>query len=134
MTSSRRPPSPTPADEPAALAHAAAEAIRCLNHATRGDGLGCASAAYEVIAALTMAAGRTSQALSQISAYLDAEDHAGNLGHDLGHDPSTAVGTAAGYLDSARQAARDQASDLAAAGEALVFVNNHPRLFRKEQS
>lgn len=129
MTSSTTRPDRTPA----ALARAAAETIRDLSHATRGDGLASPAAASDVLGALTMAAGRTHRVLSQIDAYLRAQDTAGHLGHDLGHDPASAVSAASGHLADAALSALELASDLAAARQTLVFVNNLPRLFSTEQ-
>ena len=72
-------------DDAVALARAAAEAIRGLNHATRCDaGLGQPSAAYDVIGALSLAASRLGQLLTQITGYLDRSLQSGRLGHDLG--------------------------------------------------
>src|SRR6185437_7761301 len=68
-----------------ALAQAAAEAIRSLNHATRHPGaLAEPAAAYELIGTLSRAAAGLGQLLGQITRYLDGALAAGHLGHDLG--------------------------------------------------
>lgn len=121
-------PGKLPGDEPVALARAAAEAIRGLNHATRGPaGLGQPSAAYDVLGALSMAAARTGQALAQITRYLDAAETAGRLGHDRGEDPSLAVDAAAIFLSDAQLSAAALAGDLDAAQQQLALLNSHPR-------
>jgi hypothetical protein len=75
------------------LARTAAEAIRGLNHATRHDaGLDQPSVAYDVLGALSQAAGRLGQLLHQITRYLDQALAAGKLGHDRGEDPALAAG------------------------------------------
>ena len=98
MTSAR-----WPRDDTVALARAAAEAIRGLNHATRCDaGLGQPSAAYDVIGALSLAASRLGQLLTQIAGYLDRSLRAGRLSHDLGEDPALHVNGAGVFLGDAR--------------------------------
>jgi hypothetical protein len=62
-------------DDAVALARAAADVIRGLNHATRCDaGLGQPSAAYDVIGALSLAASRLGQLLTQITGHLVLTD------------------------------------------------------------
>ena len=93
-------------DDAAALARAAAEAIRGLNHATRCDaGLGQPSAAYDVIGALSLAASRLGQLLTQITGYLDRSLQAGRLGHDLGQDPALDINSAGVFLTGGHAAA-----------------------------
>ena len=114
--------------EPVALARAAAEAIRGLNHATRGrDGIGQPSAAYDILGALSTAAARTGQALAQISRYLDTAATAGRLGHDHGQDPALAVDAAAIFLSDAQHSAAALAGDLDAAQQQLALLNGRPR-------
>jgi hypothetical protein len=115
------------------LARAAAEAIRGLNHASRHEGgLGQASAAYDVLGALTLAASRLGQALTQITRWLDRALAAGLLGHDLGEDPAHAITAASIFLDDARQSAAALAGDLDAACQQLALINGHPSLHRKD--
>lgn len=115
-------------DEPVALARAAAEAIRGLNHATRGPaGISQPSAACDILGALSTAAARTGQALAQISRYLDAADSAGRLGHDHGEDPALAADAAAIFLSGAQLPAAALAGDLDAAQQQLAVLNGHPR-------
>ena len=123
-------------DDTVALARAAAEAIRGLNHATRCDaGLGQPSAAYDVIGALSLAASRLGQLLTQITGYLDRSLQAGRLGHDLGEDPAEAIGAAAVFLGGARTSAAALAGDLDAARQQLALINGRPRDYNnKEQS
>ena len=114
--------------EAAALAWAAAEAIRGLSHATlRPSGLGQPSAAYDVIGALSQAAAGAGQALAQVTRYLDHALADGKLGHDLGEDPAPAVDAAAAFLDDARRSAAALAGDLGAAQQQLALINGRPR-------
>ena len=111
----------------AALARAAAEAIRGLNHATRHEnGLGQPSVAYDVLGSLSLAASRLGQALAQITRYLDWALAGGRLGHDLGEDPALAVNGAGAFLDDARLTAAALAGDLDAAQQQLALLNGHP--------
>ena len=114
-------------DDTIALARAAAEAIRGLNHAARHEnGLGQPSAAYDVLGALTLAASRLGQALAQITRYLDQALAGGTLGHDLGDDPRFAVETAGIFLDDARLSAAALAGDLDAAQQQIALLNGRP--------
>ena len=111
-------------DDTITLARTAAEAIRGLNHATRHEaGLGQPSAAYDVLGALSQAAGRLGQLLTQITRYLDNALAAGTLGHDRGEDPALAVEGAAIFLDDARLSAAALAGDLDAAWQQLAPIN-----------
>jgi hypothetical protein len=116
-----------PGDGAVALARAAAEAIRGLNHATRCDaGLGQPSAAYDVIGALSLAAARLPQLIAQITGYLDQSLQAGRLGHDLGADPAPDVDGAGVFLGDARMSAAALAGDLSQAQEQLAYINGRP--------
>jgi len=118
-----------------ALAHAAAEAIRGLNHATRHqDGLDQPSAAYDVLSALSRAAAGLGQALTQITRYLDTALAGGHLGHDLGEDPAPAISSAGACLDSARLSAATLASDLSTAQQQLALINGRPRRSQDQPS
>lgn len=113
--------------QPAALACAAAEAIRGLNHATRDPAsLGQPSAAYDVIGALSMTAARLPQLITQITTYLNHALASGRLGHDLGQDPALAVNGAVISLGDARLSAAALASDLDAAQQQLAPINGQP--------
>jgi len=110
-----------------ALARAAAEAIRGLNHATRHQaGLDQPSAAYDILGALSLAASRLPQLFTQITGYLDRALAAGRLGHDLGQDPSFPVEAAAVFLGDAAASAAALAGDLDAARQQLAPVNGRP--------
>ncbi len=116
------------------LARTAAEAIRGLNHATRCDaGLGQPSVACDVLGALSQAAGRLGQLLSQITRYLDQALAAGKLGHDRGEDPAMAVDGTVIFLDDARLSAAALAGDLDAAQQQLALVNGRPAPRPKDQ-
>jgi hypothetical protein len=116
------------------LARTAAEAIRGLNWITRCDaGLDQPSVAYDILAALTQAAGRLGQLLTQITSYLDQALAAGKLGHDRGEDPATAVEGAVIFLGDARRSATALAGDLKAAWQQLALVNGRPTLQPKDQ-
>jgi hypothetical protein len=114
-------------DDTTALARAAAEAIRGLNHATRHQaGIGQPAVAYDVIGALALAASALPQALTQITRYLDRALAAGRLGHDLGEDPSWSVNGAAVFLSDARDSAAALADDLNQAQQQLALINGRP--------
>ena len=113
-------------DDAVALARASAEAIRGLNHATCDAGLGQPSAAYDVIGALSLAASRLGQLLTQITGYLDRSLQAGRLGHDLGEDPALDIKGAGIFLGDARLSAAALAGDLSQAQEQLAYVNGCP--------
>jgi hypothetical protein len=114
-------------DDTVTLARTAAEAIRGLGWTTRHPGgLGQPSVAYDVLGALSLAASRLGQALTQITGYLDQALAAGRLGHDLGQDPAPSVDGAAIFLSDARRSASALAGDLDAAQQQLSRVNGHP--------
>jgi hypothetical protein len=121
-----------PGGELVALARAAAEAIRGLNHATRGAGLGQPSAAYDILGALSMTAARTGQALAQVTRYLDTAASTGQLGHDHGDDPALAVEAAAIFLSDAQLSAAALAGDLDAAQQQLALLNGRPGRRRQQ--
>ena len=125
-----------PGDGAVALARAAAEAIRGLNHATRCDaGLGQPPAAYDVIGALSLAASRLGQLLTQITGYLDRSLQAGRPGRDLGKDPAPDVNGAGVFPGDARRSAAALAGDLSQAQEQLAYVNGRPaRRTSKDQA
>jgi hypothetical protein len=115
------------------LARTAAEAIRGLNWATRHEaGLDQPAVAYDILAALSLAASRLGQLLSQITRYLDQALAAGRLGHDLGEDPAWAVEAASVFLGDARGSAAALAGDLSEAQQQLACVNGDPG--RKDNS
>ena len=114
-------------DDTVTLARAAAEAIRGLNHATRHQaGLGQPAVAYDILAALSLAASRLPQLIGQITGYLDRALAAGQLGHDHGQDPARAIDAAVIFLGHARGSAAALAGDLDAAQQQLSPVNGHP--------
>jgi hypothetical protein len=116
-----------------ALAHAAAEAIRDLNHATRHqDSLAQPADAYELIGTLSLTASRLPQLITQISAYLSHALGGGRLGHDLGEDPVPAVDGAVIFLGDARMSAAALAGDLDAACQHLAPINGRPAPHRKD--
>jgi hypothetical protein len=115
------------------LARTAAEAIRGLNWTTNCHaGLDQPSVAYDVLGALSQAAGRLGQLLSQIIRYLDHALAAGTLGHDLGQDPALHVEGAVIFLGDARLSAAALAGDLDAGQQQLALINGRPRN-RKDQ-
>jgi hypothetical protein len=110
-----------------AVAHAAAEAIRELNHATRHrDSLAQPADTYELIGALSLAASRLPQLIMQITACLNDALAGGLLGHDLGEDPALAVDGAVIFLGDARLSADALAGDLNAAQQQLTLINGRP--------
>ena len=117
----------TDSREAAALARAAADAIRGLSHAAlHGDGLGQPSDAYDVLGSLSLAASRLGQALAHLARFLDLALADGRLGHDLGEDPRLAVESAGLFLDDARLSAAALAGDLGAAQQQLALINGRP--------
>lgn len=114
-----------------ALARTAAEALRSLNHLTRGeDGLGQPADAYGLIGELSLAASRLPQLLDQVSGWLDRSLDGGRLGTEDGTDPADAVGAAWTFLSDARGSAAALARDLSEAQQQLSAVNGEPS--RKE--
>jgi hypothetical protein len=114
-------------DDSVALARTAAEVIRGLNWTTNCDaGLDQPSAAYDVIGALSQAAGRLGQLFTQITRYLHHALAAGALGHDRGEDPALDVEGAVTFLDDARLSADALAGDLGAAQQQLALINGRP--------
>ena len=122
-----------PGRDAIALAAAAAEAIRGLNHATR-TGLGQPAAAYDVIGSLSRAAAGLGQLTAQITRYLDDALAAGRLGHDLGEDPAHAIDAAAIFLGDARASAAALAGDLGYAQQQLAAINGEPSPHREDHS
>jgi len=115
-----------------ALARAAAEAIRGLNHATLGaGGRGQPSDAYAVLGELSTAASRIPQLLGQVGRWLAAALADGRLGCDDGTDPATAVSGAWLFISDARASAASLARDLEQAQQQLAAVNGQPP--RKEE-
>ena len=109
------------------LARTAAEAIRGLNWATSHDaGLDQPAVAYDILGALSAAAGRLGQAFTQITRYLTRAAQAGQLGHDLGQDPAASVEAAAIFLGDAAASAAALAGDLDTAQQQLALVNGCP--------
>ena len=123
----------TGSDDTIALARTAAEAIRGLNHATGCDaGLGQPAVAYDIFGALSLAASRLPQLISQIAGWLDRALAAGRLGHDLGEDPSLAIAAAAVFLGDARGSAAALAGDLDGAQQQLALINGNPATSRRK--
>ena len=111
---------------PAALARAAAEAVRSLNHATLGgDGLGQPADAYEVLGELSLTASRIPQLLGQVGRWLAAALAAGR-GCDDGAGPAAAVSGAWLFTAAARASAAALARDLEQAQQQLAAVNGGP--------
>jgi hypothetical protein len=118
-------------DDTVTLARTAAEAIRGLNWTTNSTaGLDQPSTAYD-IGALSLAASRLPQLITQITRYLDHAASAGRLGHDCGQDPATAVEATVIFLDAARLSATALSGDLDAAWQQLAPVNGRPASHRK---
>lgn len=112
---------------PAALASAAAEAIRALNHATLGgDGLGQPADAYQVLGELSLAAARLPQLLGQVGTWLATALARGQLGCDDGTSPAAAVSGAWLFISDARGSAAALARDLGQAQQQLATVNGGP--------
>jgi hypothetical protein len=122
-------------DDTITLARTAAEAVRGLNWATRHEaGLDQPAVAYDIVGALSLAASRLGQLLTQITGYLDRALAAGNLGHDLGEDPAWNISAAGVFLDDAKASAAALAGDLSQAQQQLAAVNGRPSPSSKDQS
>jgi hypothetical protein len=122
-------------DDTITLARTAAEAVRGLNWATRHEaGLDQPAVAYDIVGALSLAASRLGQLLTQITGYLDRALAAGNLGHDLGEDPAWNISAAGVFLDDAKASAAALAGDLSQAQQQLAAVNGRPSPHSKDQS
>jgi hypothetical protein len=120
-------------DDTVTLARTAAEAIRGLNWTTNSPaGLDQPSAAYDIIGALSLAASRLPQLITQISAYLSGALGGGQLGHDLGEDPALAVDGTVIFLGEARMSASALADGLDAACQQLALINGRPAPCRKD--
>jgi hypothetical protein len=110
-----------------ALARAAAEAIRGLNHATLGgDGLSQPSDAYAVLGELSLAASGLPQLLGQFGRWLASALAGGQLGCDDSTDPAAAVSGAWLFISDARASAAALARDLGQAQQQLAAVNGVP--------
>jgi hypothetical protein len=121
-------------DDTLRLARTAAEAIRGLNHLTRrGTGLDQPPDAYDLIAALSLAASRLPQLITQTRRWLDHALAAGKLGHDFGEDPASAVEAAGIFLSDARACAAALAGDLAEAQQQLAPINGTPHPASRQQ-
>ena len=121
-------------DDTVTLARTAAEAIRGLNWTTNSAaGLDQPSTAYDIIGALSLAASRLPQLITQITRYLDQAASAGRLGHDFGEDPATAVEATVIFLDDARLSAAALSGDLDAAWQQLAPISATPRPARTGQ-
>jgi hypothetical protein len=120
-------------DDTVTLARTAAEAIRGLNWTTNSAaGLDQPSTAYDIIGALSLAAARLPQLITQITRYLGQAASAGRLGHDHhGQDPAAAVEATVIFLDDARLSAAALSSDLDAARQQLAPVNGQPAPHRE---
>jgi hypothetical protein len=111
-------------DQTLALARAASEAVRSLNHATLGgEGLGQPADAYAVLGELSLAASGLPQLLAQVGRWLAAALASGQLGCDDGTDPVAAVSGAWMFMSDARSAAAALARDLGNAQQQLAAVH-----------
>ena len=113
-------------DATVALAHAVAESVRSLNHATLGGGgLAQPADAYQVLGELALAASRLPQLLTQVGRWLNVALASGELGCDDGTDPAIAVSEAWMFLSDARTAAAALARDLDHAQQQLAAVHGN---------
>ena len=113
-------------DDAVALARAAAEVIRGLNHATRCD------AGRPALSRLRRhrrpVPGREP---ARAAAHPDHRlpgpvPQAGRLGHDLGQDPAPDINGAGVFPGDARRSAAALAGDLSQAQEQLAYINGRP--------
>lgn len=109
---------------PAQHAHAAAEAVRSLNHATRWPyGYENPTEVDAVLGELLVLVDRLPQALDQARRWLAGADSAGTVGHDHDEDVATAVDTAGRQLLIAGDNARQLGGALAAACRVTKHLN-----------
>jgi hypothetical protein len=96
-------------DTPRDLADQAAEAIRSLNHLTRGEpgdnALEYPADVYSVVANLKIMTERLPQLFGQLTEWLWAEQAAGRVAHDQGKDAGLTVAGVDHHLTEARVAA-----------------------------
>ena len=105
------------------LADQAAQAVRELNHRTRGAGTFTGPAEiYRLVAELALLVGGIPQLLGQLDQWLHNEHHAGHLRTDNRTDPSRAVRDAAAQLTDAGDAANDLAQILVSAQQCLAHL------------
>jgi hypothetical protein len=105
------------------LAGQAAEAIRELNHRTRGaDAFTGPAELYRLVAELAVLAGRLPQLLGQLDRWLRIEHGAGRVRSDDYADPGPAVRGAAADLTDAGTTAHDLAHVLAGAQQQLSHL------------
>ena len=106
------------------LADQAAQAVRELNHRTRGAGAFTGPAElYRLVAELALLVGRLPQLLGQLDQWLHTEHDAGRLRTDNRTDPGPAVRDAAAHLADASDAAHDLAHVLASAQQHLAHLS-----------
>jgi len=106
------------------LADQAAQAVRELNHRTRGAGAFTGPAElYRLVAELALLVGRLPQLLGQLDQWLHTEHDAGRLRTDNRTDPGPAVRDAAAHLADASDAAHDLAHVLASAQQRLAHLS-----------
>jgi hypothetical protein len=105
------------------LAERAAEAVRGLNHRTRGPGaLTGPAELYRLVAELALLAGGLPQLLGQLDRWLHFEHDAGRVRSDNHDDPGPAVCDAAAGLADAGAVARELADVLAGAQRHLAHL------------
>ena len=116
-----------PAEQTLALARAAAEAVRALNHATLGgNGLEQPADAYALLGELSLTAAGLPQLLAQAGRWLTTALGAGKLGCDDGTDPAAAVSGAWLFIADARAGAAALARNLEHAQQQIAAVNGGP--------
>ncbi len=105
------------------VAHALAESVRVLNHATRSaDAIDYPATVYQVLGALYTATGRLPQLLGQLSRWLEREAEAGRLAESRHGDVIAAVATGEDALARASRQILAVTAGLEAAQQAIAFV------------
>jgi len=105
------------------LADQAAQAVRELNHRTRGAGAFTGPAEiYRLVAELALLVGGLPQLLGQLGQWLHTEHDAGRLRTDNRTDPDPAVRDAAATLADAGDAAHELAQILVNAQQCLAHL------------
>lgn len=115
-------PKPDPTDQ----AHAAAEAIRALNHATHDRGWAEQPGEVSAVASnLLRLAERLPQALNQLYAELDRLDQADAIRMDNGEEPAVAAGRALAGIERTRAFAEQMRSALTTTASGLDHMGGH---------
>ena len=109
------------------LAETAANAVRELNHRTRGpDAFTGPAELYRLVTELVLLVDALPQLVNQLGRWLNAEHDAHRVRSDNSTDPGPTVSQATTQMADAGHAARDLAHQLARAQQFLAHLGGHP--------